>query len=39
MGGTVNSIATDMGLSRRAVERHVGDLRRIFEDAGLRIYL
>ncbi len=39
LGGTVNSIAEDMGLSRRTVERHVSDLRRIFEDAGLRDYL
>lgn len=39
LGGTVNSIAVELGMSRRAVERHVGDLRRIFEDAGLRIYL
>lgn len=39
LGGTVNSIAADMGLSRRVVERHVSDLRRIFEDAGLRDYL
>lgn len=38
-GGTVNSIAVELGLSRPTVERRLADLRRISEDAGLRDYL
>lgn len=38
-GGTINSIAGELGLSRRAVERHVAEARQAFEDAGLRRYL
>lgn len=39
LGGTINSIAIEQGISRRAVEKHVSELRRHFEDAGLRAYL
>lgn len=39
LGGTINSIAGELGISRRAAERHLDELRRIFEDAGLRDYL
>jgi len=39
LGGTINSIAGELGISRRAAERHVAELRRIFEDAELRDYL
>jgi len=38
-GGTVNSVANDLGITRRAVERCIADLREVFEDAGLREYL
>jgi RNA polymerase sigma factor (sigma-70 family) len=38
-GGTVNSIGTELGLSRRAAARHFAELRQLFEDAGLRVYL
>lgn len=38
-GGTVNSIGTELGLSRRAAARHFAELQRLFEDAGLRVYL
>lgn len=39
LGGTINSIATEMGISRRAAEKHVSELRRLFDDAGLREYM
>jgi len=32
-GGTTNSTGTELGLSRRAAERYVAELRRIIEDA------
>lgn len=38
-GGTVNSIGPELGLSRRAAARCFEDLRRAFEDAGLRVYV
>ncbi|MBX3385994.1 MAG: hypothetical protein KF768_05435 [Phycisphaeraceae bacterium] len=38
-GGSVNSIGAELGLSRRAAARHFADLQRLFEDAGLRVYL
>jgi len=38
-GGTENSIAQELGISRRAVKGHMAELRRIFEDADLRDYL
>lgn len=37
--GTINSVAGDLGIPRSAVERHVAELRDIFNDAGLRDYL
>ncbi len=37
--GTINSVANEMGLPRSAVERHIEELKVIFEDAGLREYL
>jgi RNA polymerase sigma-70 factor (ECF subfamily) len=39
LGGTINSIAGELGISRRTAERHMAELRRIFVDAGLRDYL
>lgn len=38
-GGTINSIGTELGISRRTAERYVAELRQIFEDASLREYL
>lgn len=38
-GGTINSIAGELGISRRAAERQVAEARHLFEDAGLRQYL
>ncbi len=38
-GGTVNSIATTLGISRYAVEQHRQEIRQVFEDADLRDYL
>ncbi len=38
-GATINSIADEFGISRRAAERYVSDLRQIFEDASLRDYM
>ncbi|MCC6427343.1 MAG: hypothetical protein IT435_11050 [Phycisphaerales bacterium] len=38
-GATINSIAVEFGISRRAAERHIGDIRQVFEDASLRDYL
>lgn len=38
-GGTINSIAAELGISRRQAERHVAEIRQIFEDASLRDYL
>lgn len=35
-GGTINSIVSELGISRRTAERHVAELRRVFGDAGLR---
>ena len=37
--GTINSISSDLGISRRTVMRHIKELRQQFEDAGLRDYL
>jgi RNA polymerase sigma-70 factor (ECF subfamily) len=37
--GTINSVATELGIPRSAVERHIEELKAIFEDAGLREYL
>lgn len=37
--GTVNSVANELGVPRSAVERHIAEMRRVFEDAGLREYL
>lgn len=37
--GTVNSIANELGIPRSAVERHIDEIREVFEDAGLREYL
>lgn len=37
-GGTINSVAHDLGISRRAVQRCIAELREAFEDAGLREY-
>lgn len=37
--GTINSVAGELGIPRSAVERHVAELREIFNDAGLREYL
>lgn len=39
LGNTVNSIAGRLGMSRRAVARHVAQIRAAFEDAALRGYL
>lgn len=38
-GGTINSVANELGIPRRAVERCMAELREVFEDAGLREYL
>lgn len=38
-GGTINSVANDLGISRRAVQRCIAELREAFKDAGLREYL
>lgn len=38
-GGTVNSVANELGISRRSAQRCMDDLREVFEDAGLRVYL
>lgn len=37
--GTINSIANELGIPRSAVERHIEEIREVFEDAGLREYL
>lgn len=37
--GTVNSLANELGIPRSAVERHIDEIREVFEDAGLREYL
>lgn len=39
VNGTVNSSSLELGLSRSTVKRHIAELRRRFEDAGLREYL
>lgn len=38
-GATINSIAGELGISRRAAAKYFAELRRFFEDAGLREYL
>lgn len=38
-GGTINSVANELGIPRRAVQRCIAKLREVFEDAGLREYL
>jgi len=37
--GTINSVAIELGIPRSAVERHIVEIREVFEDAGLREYL
>lgn len=37
--GTINSVAIELGIPRSAVERHIDELREIFDDAGLHEYL
>jgi DNA-directed RNA polymerase specialized sigma24 family protein len=39
LNGSVSSASLDLGLSRGTVRRHVQELRRRFENAGLRGYL
>jgi len=39
VSGTINSIATEQGISRSAVGRHVEEIRDAFKDGGLREYL
>lgn len=38
-GGTVNSISIDLGIPRPKVKQQIAELRRYFEDGGLREYL
>lgn len=38
-GDTINAIAGDLGISRRVAEKYFADIRRVFDDAGLREYL
>lgn len=38
-GGTTNWIAGELGISRRKVDRCIAELRRIFEDASLQMFL
>jgi RNA polymerase sigma-70 factor (ECF subfamily) len=37
--GTINSLANELAMPRSAVERHIEEIRDIFEDAGLDEYL
>lgn len=37
--GTVNSVANELSIPRSAVDRHISEIREVFEDAGLREYL
>lgn len=37
--GTINSVAIELGIPRTAVERHIEEIRDVFEDARLDEYL